>query len=129
MTDEKFSQRVFDIALWVFCGLALLVLLTGCMEMPSQPVTVTPVPSMTRTAQPSPSLTASPLPSCKVSTGIDTGRLNIRTGAGVSYAVLQVLHEGDVLTIEGGQAGNWIKVVTRDSLTGWINSNYCRKGK
>ncbi len=129
MTDETFNRQLFALVLWVFCGFALLVLLTSCLEMPAAAQTVTPVPSSTGTAQPSRSLTASPLPSCYVSTGIDTGRLNIRTGAGVRHSVIRVLQEGDVLTMKGGKAGNWIQIVTRDNLTGWINSNYCRKGK
>jgi uncharacterized protein YgiM (DUF1202 family) len=132
MTDIPFNRRLFSIVLWIFCGLALLVPLTSCIEIrtdPAAPQTVTPVPSATGTAQPSPSPTASPLPSCTVSTGIEVGRLNIRTGAGVQHAVIRVLHESDVLTMTGKRAGRWAQVVTRDSLTGWINSRYCQKGK
>ncbi len=129
MADIPTNRKIFNICLWIFAGLCLLVLLTSCLEMPAAPQTVTPVPSSTGTAQPSPSLTASALPVCYVSTGIDNGALNIRTGAGVNHSVIRVLQEGDVLTMKGGKIGNWIKVKTGDSLTGWINSNYCRKGK
>jgi uncharacterized protein YgiM (DUF1202 family) len=127
MADMKFNRRLFSLVLWVFSGLALLVLLTSCIEIPADPA-ATATPSATRTARPSATVTPSPLPHCIVSTGIDTGRLNIRAGAGLKSAVIRVLQEGDVLTIEGGKAGNWIRVVTGDDVTGWINKNFC-KGK
>lgn len=136
MTDIPFNRRLFNIVIWIFAGLCLLVILTSCSgwdpyaALEAQPSPTAAAPAATRpaavtTVTPSPI----PLPVCTVSTGIDAGRLNIRAGASVKYAVLRVLQEGDVLTMTGGEAGNWIQVRTRGNVTGWINSIYCRKGK
>lgn len=75
----------------------------------------------TATAQPSRTPTV-----CNVQTGIDGGTVNLRTCAGVSCAVLDIVTEGDRLTVN--IAGNWANVTTADGVTGWLNSKYC-KGK
>lgn len=77
----------------------------------------------TQTARPSQTATTA---TCKVITGVDGGTVNLRTCAGTSCAVMKVLTEGeslDVLT-----AGTWANVTTKDGVTGWLNSEYC-KGK
>jgi len=83
----------------------------------------------TQTAQPSqtvqPSQTAQPV-TCEVYTGVDGGTVNLRTCAGTSCAVLEILTEGESLDIV--TAGLWTQVTTKDGVTGWLNSNYC-KGK
>lgn len=63
---------------------------------------------------------------CHVQTGIEGGTVNLRTCAGVSCAVLDIVTEGEPLTIL--TAGAWAHVMTEDGVMGYINSKYC-KGK
>lgn len=83
----------------------------------------------TPTAQPSrtPTQTAANTPTvCRVQTGIEGGTVNLRTCAGVSCAVLDIVTEGEPLTVL--TAGAWAHVMTEDGVMGYINSKYC-KGK
>lgn len=71
-------------------------------------------------------------PACQVKTGIDAGKVNLRTCGGTDCPVLIVLHEGETLTPTQDQAVNgWLAVETASGLHGWINSKYtnCIKGK
>jgi uncharacterized protein YgiM (DUF1202 family) len=79
----------------------------------------------TATAQPSRTPTQTPTV-CNVQTGIGGGTVNLRTCAGVSCSILDIVTEGERLTIL--TAGNWTHVTTKDGVTGWLNSKYC-KGK
>ena len=76
----------------------------------------------TQTAQATITVTAG---TCKVYTGMDNGTVNLRKCAGTSCAVLDIVTEGDVLTVTNG--GAWLEVFTVESLHGFINSNYCKK--
>lgn len=81
----------------------------------------------TPTAQPSRTPTQTQAPTvCRVQTGIEGGTVNLRTCAGVSCAVLDIVTEGEPLTVL--TAGAWTHVTTEDGVTGYINSKYC-KGK
>jgi len=112
-------------------SLLIVVLLGACSPYadidPSKTPTTSPTPSRTATAEvihletPTPTLTT-----CTVKTGVPAGNLNIRTGAGTSYAVISLLQEGQVLTLTGDKRGAWIEV-TNNHLTGWINSKYCKE--
>jgi uncharacterized protein YgiM (DUF1202 family) len=85
------------------------------------------VVNSTQTAQPSRTATnTAAAVTCEVYTGIDGGTVNLRTCAGTSCAVLDIVTEGERLTVLA--AGNWAHVTTKDGVTGYINSNYC-KGK
>jgi uncharacterized protein YgiM (DUF1202 family) len=80
----------------------------------------------TATARP-PTQTATNTPTvCNVQTGIEGGAVNLRTCGGLSCAVLDVVTEGERLTIL--TAGNWTRATTESGVTGWLNSKYC-KGK
>lgn len=78
----------------------------------------------TRTAQPSQTATTA---TCRIYTGVDGGTVNLRTCGGTSCAVLDILTEGESLDIV--KAGAWVNVTTEDGVTGWLNSNYCKKEK
>lgn len=67
---------------------------------------------------------STPRPTCTVTTGVPAGSLNIRTGAGVEYGVIDQLQEGDELIILA--RGAWLQVETPSHQTGWINSKYCK---
>jgi SH3-like domain-containing protein len=64
---------------------------------------------------------------CVVRTGYDGGTVNLRACPGAMCgAVLDILTEGERLTVL--TAGNWTRAATKDGVTGWLNSKYC-KGK
>lgn len=92
----------------------------------------TPTPTATATGTAAPATqtaTNTPTPAlatCTVTTGVQAGNLNIRTGAGVGFAVIKVLQEGQAATItDESPRGNWIQVKT-GHVTGWINSKFCK---
>ena len=71
-----------------------------------------------------PSPTSTPNPQCVVSASV----LNMRTCAGTQCAAQAWLREGDVLTIRSTQS-QWIQVVTRNNITGWVYSKFCVPGE
>ena len=130
----KIEKRIFDLSLWLLSVTVLLMLLTSCNPYAGL-TTPTQAPTVTATAQPglTPNqVVPSPTPqTCTVSTNIPQGSLNIRAGAGIGFAVLEVLHEGQILTLTHQPARTgWIEV-TAGNVTGWINSAYayCKIGE
>ena len=83
------------------------------------------VPGPTRTAQAVPTATEA-AKTCEVITGVDRGTVNLRSCAGTACNVLDIVTEGERLSIL--TAGLWTHVTNADGVTGYINSNYC-KGK
>ena len=118
------------------CGSAILivvlvaaaVILSACDPYQGLHPDATPT-AVLATTQPvtqRPSIPGStPRPSCTVTTGVPSGYLNIRSGAGVQYPVIGLLQEGDVLQII--TRGAWLEVETSQHLTGWVNSRYCKE--
>ncbi len=109
----------------------MVLVLSGCNPYqglyPEPSQTATPAvsvsaetPLQSTGGQPDPT----PRPSCTVTTGIPSGSLNIRAGAGMQYAAIGLLHEGDVVTIL--TPGAWLEVETSQHQTGWINSKFCK---
>ena len=77
------------------------------------------LPTLTTTA----TRTATPA-LCVVVTGLQEGRVNLRTCAGVACGVSSVLTEGQPLTVL--QAGAWSQVRTGAGVTGYLNSKFCK---
>ena len=58
---------------------------------------------------------------------VTTGRLNVRTGPGVSYTVVTRVDEGATLSLLArNQTATWVQVRTADGLEGWVNASYIR---
>lgn len=100
---------------------------------PYAPTPAAPTATATRPAQllqaETISPTATPAPRvCIVSTGIQDGNLNIRTGPGTSSAVIGTLKEDQQLTIIK-TSGNWLYVRPLGMLAGYINSKFCKGDK
>ena len=77
-----------------------------------------------------PKATQSPTPTpqrCTVDTGQPQGRLNLRACSSTDCAVIEVLAEGDRLTILA--AGDWLNVQTETGAAGFVNSKYCTLGE
>ncbi len=83
--------------------------------------TATAAAIITATATAAPTARASA--QCTVTTGAPVGYLNLRTGAGVQFAIIRVLAEGEVLTVI--HVGAWHEVTDAQGHHGYINSNYC----
>jgi hypothetical protein len=102
------------LALAIFCGVAGTYAITANAKgngAPDHPVTAPCSP----TAKPE---------TCRVSTGIDGGTVNLRACKGAACGqVLDILTEGSMLTII--TAGEYVNVTTKSGVTGWLNSKYC----
>lgn len=112
------TKRIFKITLLLALAIGFYAMTANAKgeEMKAEP---------TRTAQPSATHTTRPA-MCEVKTGVDDGKVNLRSCAGTSCEVKRILTEGERLTII--TAGLWVKVTTEGGVTGWLNNKYC-KGK
>lgn len=123
------EKKIFDFCLWLVAGLALLIILTSCSPLANARVEFTPTPNPSATAKPSTNLNISqPSPSpitCTVTTGLQAGRVNLRSGPGTSWAVIRVLIEAERLQVI--EAGQWLKVQAH-GRAGYINSKFCKIG-
>lgn len=109
----------------------IALFITGCLDMPTPTAQATATDGTLSVetpvvVEPSATMSTPTAQACKVDTGISNGALNVRSGAGVKYTVLAVLNEGEIVTRTGERDGRWWQVVTRDQLTGWVNSDYCK---
>jgi uncharacterized protein YgiM (DUF1202 family) len=126
MTTIPENRKLMYFVMYFLAACVVLALLTSCSPyVATEPrfSTATATASMTATlggsiVEPP---TPTPLPSCTVT----AYTLNMRTGAGMSYAVNQILEHGDRLEIIR-HAGDWLKIETAGHVTGWIHSHYCK---
>jgi len=65
--------------------------------------------------------TATPSPTPKPDAVVKAEALNLRSGPGVVYDILEILKRGDPLKIRGKcPDGNWLKVTCPSGLEGWV---------
>ncbi|MFN2134718.1 MAG: PA14 domain-containing protein [Candidatus Promineifilaceae bacterium] len=55
---------------------------------------------------------------------VNTTALNMRSGPGTEYEVVQTLVKGEPVQLTGAYNGYWVQVTTRGNITGWVNSSY-----
>jgi uncharacterized protein YgiM (DUF1202 family) len=124
MTLEK---KIFDACLWLTAACLLMAFLTSCSPyapIVKQSGTMTPDPSMTasKIAVNSQYLaTPTPRPSCTVT----AYTLNMRSAGSMSARVIQILTNGEAVTMIGTPAAGWVQVIAR-SRAGWIAARYCK---
>lgn len=123
------EEKFFKFALGLICLSVLLAMLTSCDPYAGlQTATPTAVSIVTAASPPVTSLvqapSSTPLPSCTVATGIPAGYLNLRTGAGIRYAVIRVLREGETLKVV--QRAAWLKVIDAKGTKGFVSARYCQ---
>ncbi len=54
-----------------------------------------------------------------------TGKLNVRAGPGVGYAIIGTVSEGDIVGLISRTAdGTWLEISTPTGLVGWVSSAY-----
>lgn len=58
---------------------------------------------------------------------INSGRLNVRTGPGITFAVVTSLSYNTQVTLIGkASSGNWVQIRISDGRVGWVNALYLR---
>lgn len=56
---------------------------------------------------------------------VNTGRLNIRSGPGISYGIIATITQGDTVTLVGRNAdAGWLEVRLTNNQQGWARSRY-----
>jgi uncharacterized protein YraI len=56
---------------------------------------------------------------------VSTGRLNVRTGPGVSYTIVTRIDLGTSITLTGRNASaTWVRVRLANSIEGWVSARY-----
>jgi len=101
----------------------------ACSSQLTRPIATPTTEAPTQAArlqllQLAPTETAIPADTCTVTAQTS---LNLRKDPGTDAAGIAVLSHGDLVTIlDDPQSGNWIKV-RAGSITGWINSTYCKR--
>lgn len=98
---------------------------------PTAPVTVAPTATPTATSAP---VTRRPIPTPRVEDGtpfilcwgkVVTDRLNLRTGPGIEFQVIQDLGRAVAFAAFAKNLdGSWIKIILADRTTGWVNGSY-----
>ncbi len=54
---------------------------------------------------------------------VNTGALNVRSGPGVSFSVLEVVYQGTRVNLLGRTAdSSWVQIQTPKGTTGWVNA-------
>jgi hypothetical protein len=117
LTTEK---RITNIALWFFVVCVGLILLTSCSPVMDLNTTATPSPTATAQISLRYEISPTPAPACTVT----AYTLNLRNGAGMSHAVIQILHKGQAVTVI--ERGAWLRVST-GKATGFIYGKYCQE--
>jgi len=117
-------------AIYIYQNPSLLVTITQAPEIASSEEAA-PTLALLATATLAPEIASSaptPQPACLVVRALPggDGKLNLRSGAGTSYAVLAILQDGQELT-EEGQSGEWYGVTIHTAtgnISGYVHSSY-----
>ena len=115
------DKKLINATLWFFALCVGVILITSC----SPYVNTTPIraarPTATEAARMKPVMIPSPTSeSCTV----NAGALYLRSGAGMSYGVKKILHDGEQLAVI--ERGAWLKVETSQHTRGWVYSKFCK---
>ncbi len=128
MTTLPENRRIMYLCAWLafFCLLAALI--TSCSPYAAMSTTVdttpTAAPSVTTTAANVNKSLQTPTttpPACKVI----AYTLYMRTGAGMSNSVKQILYKGDRVTVIA-RRGDWLQIETARRVRGWVYQTYCK---
>lgn len=123
------QHKALNICLSLVVLALLMYLLTACsaafpMDLTQFVITPTAEPTKTQQGNSDVTLPTATPETCTVQTGVPSGYLNLRTGAGTQYPVVRVLDEGEALTVLAG--GAWLAVLDTRGNKGYVNSRYCK---
>jgi hypothetical protein len=120
MTTIPENRRFMYFVSWLVALSVIAAVLLGCSPYAGTivPNTPTAAPSMTPTAEmiANDSNTPTPRPACTVT----AYTLNMRRAGRMTAAVIQILENGEELTILSNMYGDWLKVQTPQRVTGWV---------
>ena len=119
----NFETKIFNACIWFIAVCILLAVLTSCSAAVDIPTTATAAPTATIAAKHWGNSPLTPSPT-SVSCTVNAGALYLRSGAGMSYAVTRILHDGDLLQVI--EPGKWLKVETSQHVKGWVYGRYCK---
>ena len=115
------DKKLINATLWFFALCVGVILITSC----SPYVNTTPIPTARPTATEAAQMKSVMIPSpTSESCTVNAGALYLRKGAGMSYAVTRILHDGERLAVI--ERGAWLKVRTAQRVTGWVYGRYCQ---
>jgi len=117
------ETRIFNACMWFIAACVLLAVLTSCSAAIDIPTTATARPTATEAAKHWETFPLTPSPTSESCT-VNAGALYLRSGAGMSYAVKKILHDGDLLRVHA--RGAWLKVETSQHVKGWVYGKYCQ---
>jgi uncharacterized protein YgiM (DUF1202 family) len=105
------------------------LLIVVCTLMNANEISTASAPPAS-TGQPpgKPIVSATSPVTCLVTTNVEHGQLNLRSGPSIEYPVVAILGEGSLL-VTSASVNGWLKVSTSAGQSGWINSNYCGGSK
>lgn len=133
--DETTRQWILSLARSLAPGAAIqdgqLQVLPTPTPSPTLPPIVENTPTLVPTPEPTPIpptptplATFTPQPSCVITTGMVNGKVFLREGPGMDTPFLEVLMEGQALTLIGPARAGWLPVITRDHA-GWVSARWC----
>lgn len=59
-----------------------------------------------------------------VYTAKTTTALNLRSGAGTSYSAIELMNQGDTVTLLANSSGGWVKVKSKNGKTGYCSTDF-----
>ena len=90
-------------------------------HVPAGYTVVEPPPEVIVVQQPPPGTTASPKAGERVT--VSAQRLNVRSGPGLNFSVIQVVSQGETLEVFGNAPG-WLYVKLTSGRFGWVQQTY-----
>jgi len=115
------DKKLINATLWFFALCVGVILITSCNPYVNTTPIPTARPTATEAARMKPVMIPSPI---SVSCTVNAGSLYLRSGAGMSYAVTRILHDGEQLAVI--ERGAWLKVETSQHVKGWVYGRYCK---
>jgi uncharacterized protein YgiM (DUF1202 family) len=125
MRGKRFYIPLIALFLSVLaCGRPVTTTLpaVGATAAPARLETILPPTKQARviTTGSNPTLSPTPAARCVVSTGLEKGTVNIRSGPGMSYTVVDYATEGEELMTIGEPVDGWQRVCNARLVEGWF---------
>ena len=90
-------------------------------QVPAGYMVIEPPPEVVVVQQPPPGTPASEKAGDRVTVSVQS--LNVRTGPGLNFSVIQVVNQGETLEVFGNAPG-WLYVKFSSGIFGWVQETY-----